>query len=128
MMKDSVQKGMQSNKNEDDSRSALYDENNPGDMKTYLETEEDISIDKIQDIPGMKFNCYQIGYNKEFRENLKEYYETFKQGKHKCVVLKKIITSINPKNGHPTKRVVYIFDERHIKNFKKRVEKCKGKR
>lgn len=81
MMKDSVQKGMKSNK-KDDSRAALYDENNPGDMKTYLETSQNINVKKIHDIPGIYLALTNLGYNKDFRENLKEYYDTFKEGKH----------------------------------------------
>jgi hypothetical protein len=43
-------------------------------------------------------------------------------------VLKKVIRSLDPDTGGEIVKVVYIFDERHIKSFKKRVEKCKSRR
>lgn len=59
---------------------------------------------------------------------MKEYYDKFKENSHECVVLKKVIKDIDPRTGEDIQRVVYIFDERHIKSFKKRVEKCKSRR
>lgn len=88
-------------------------------MKTYLETDQDKEVKSIHDIPG---------YNNEFRSHLIEYYNKFKEGSHKCVVLKKVIRNVDPDTGEETTRVVYVFDERHIKSFKKRVEKCRIRR
>lgn len=59
---------------------------------------------------------------------MKDYIESFKDESHECTVLKKIITTINNKTNKPEKRVVYVFDDRSIKSFKKRIEKCKGKK
>jgi hypothetical protein len=69
-----------------------------------------------------------IDYNNEFRNHLKEYYDKFKEGSHECVVLKKVIRSIDPTTNEENVRVVYVFDERHIKSFKKRVDKCRSRR
>jgi hypothetical protein len=101
------------------SRSTLFDGDNLNDMKTYLETDENKEVQNIQEVPG---------YNKEFRNNLIEYYDKFKEGSHQCVVLKKVIRSIDPESDQEKVRVVYIFDDKHIKNFKKRIEKCKSRR
>lgn len=75
----------------------------------------------------VRLEGYSLGYNQEFREKMKDYLDTFKEGSHQCTVLKKVVTSINTKTGNTEKRVLYIFDDRHIKSFRKRIDKCKGK-
>lgn len=117
MMKGNKETGIK--EKSEPSRSALFDGDNLNDMKTYLETDEDRDVQNIQEVPG---------YNNEFRHNLIEYYDKFKEGSHQCVVLKKVIRSIDPESDQEKVRVVYIFDDKHIKNFKKRIEKCKSRR
>lgn len=51
MMKDSVQKGMKSSKKEEETKTTPED-NNSGEMKTFLESNEIKEINKIHDIPG----------------------------------------------------------------------------
>ena len=109
-------------------RKAPYDENTSGDMKTYLEDSSEKDVRNIFDIPGKNFYGFildfaLIGYNEKFRDHLKEYYNQFENNTHKCRVLKKIIRDVDPKTDEERVRVVYIFDEKNIKSFTKRVEK-----
>ena len=104
-----------------------YDEESVTDMKTFLEGTEDKTIRSVHDLPGTLFYSYPLGYNKEFRDHLREYYDILKEGSHRCVVLKKVVKGIDPTTKREVTRVIYEFDERHVKNFKKRVDKYKLK-
>lgn len=66
---------------------------------------------------------YCVGYNKDFRTQMREVYDKFNENSNKCTVLKKVIREVDPDTGKESIRVVYIFDERQVKNFKKRAEK-----
>lgn len=53
MMKDSVQKGMKSSQKEEKKvKNEAEDDNDMGDVKTYLEAKKQNEINRIQDIPG----------------------------------------------------------------------------
>ena len=59
---------------------------------------------------------------------MREIYDKFNEDSHKCTVLKKVIREVDPETKVESLRVVYIFDDRQIKNFKKRVEKLQIKK
>lgn len=73
-------------------------------------------------------NANNTGYDKEFRNKMREIYDKFNEDSHKCTVLKKVIREVDPDTKEESLRVVYIFDDRQIKNFKKRVEKLQIKK
>ena len=55
MMKDSVQKGMKSSQKEVESKKTEKEENNMGDIKTYLESDKIKDVNTIHEIPGILF-------------------------------------------------------------------------
>jgi hypothetical protein len=55
-------KNMMKGEDDDESRSGVFDEGGVGDMKTYLEGNEDKEIQSVHDLPGMStfFITYRL--------------------------------------------------------------------